>query len=160
MVNREGFEPPSTWLRARSIASYANGPWCPYGESNPAFQVESLASLPIDDRDMVERRGIKPRSERCKPSSVFRTCPVALLTGIEPASPARQAGRFSRCVQQHGGYGWTRTSDLPLFRRALYQLSYDAMVPQVGVEPTRALAHWFLRPACLPSSITRAWCAV
>lgn len=28
---------------------------------------------------------------------------MALLTGIEPASPARQAGRFSRCVQQRGG---------------------------------------------------------
>lgn len=62
---------------------------------------------------------------------------MAVLTGIEPASPARQAGRFSRCVQDHGGYGWTRTSDPPLFRRVLYQLSYDAVVHAVGVEPTQ-----------------------
>lgn len=45
---------------------------------------------------------------------------MADLTGIEPASPARQAGRFSRCVQVHGCEDWIRTSDAHLFRVALY----------------------------------------
>ena len=32
--------------------------------------------------------------------------------------------------------GWSRTSDLPVNSRALCQLSYEGMVPAVGLEPT------------------------
>jgi hypothetical protein len=51
-----------------------------------------------------------------------------------------------------GTRGGTRTHGLSLRRAALYPLSYQRvfLVPKVGFEPTRAIAHYALNVARLP----------
>ena len=52
----------------------------------------------------------------------------------------------------NGGPGWDWTSDTQIFSLVLYQLSYRTILFGAGSRTwtcTR-LAHWFLRPACLP----------
>jgi hypothetical protein len=53
---------------------------------------------------------------------------VAVLTGIEPVLPERQSSIVAVGTQNRGCFGRSRTYTIPINSRALYQLSYKALL--------------------------------
>lgn len=89
-------------------------PWRPHGESNPAFQVESLASLPIDDADVVRRVGVEP---------------------TQPGTGGLQPLGLTYVQPTHGSRCGNRTHLSELMRLVSSPEDQPAMEPVRGIEP-------------------------
>lgn len=89
-------------------------------------------------------RGLAPVSNR----RTRRICHGRIRPAGRVGSPGRIAGSDHRARSPGRCGKFSRFGDKPAREAGL-------VVPREGLEPSRAFAHWYLKPACLPISAPR-----
>lgn len=92
---------------------------------------------------MWHRRASSPymaasRLVRGRPTQGSQRGPATALLALTPG-PAALESTHALCVRR--GNVWTRTKDLPLFRRTLYLLSYSAVHTHEGAAMREGAVH-------------------